>query len=97
VLSPAVVYLNTLVVVPGTFRAPPRERFPSQRGYAALPITIDATYPFRFFAGQADPENSTHFTIPFERDGRRGMVDGWLRDDESVKLEIRVSRSAPRF
>ena len=94
---PCMVYLRSIVIVPGTFRSAPRERFPSQHNTVALTVTMDPTYPFRFFAGQPDPENASHFTIPFERDGRRAFIDGWLRDDESVKLELRVNRSPLRF
>jgi hypothetical protein len=96
-LRPCMVYLNTVVIVPGTFGSAPRERFPSSHGTAALPIEIDATYPFRFFAGQVDPQNPSRFMIPFERDGRRAMVEGRLRDDETVRLDLRFSRSLPRF
>ncbi|MGB7160754.1 MAG: hypothetical protein WBD40_22005 [Tepidisphaeraceae bacterium] len=44
--------------------------FTTQRGRA---LTL--------FAGQADPEDPSHFTIPYEIDGQSGMIDGWIRDD----------------
>jgi hypothetical protein len=35
----------------------------------------------RFFAGQADPADPSHFTIPFECGGSRGTIEGWLKGD----------------
>lgn len=43
----------------------------------------------RFYAGQADPNDPTHFTLAFETDRHKGLLDGWLRDDESVLLQVR--------
>jgi hypothetical protein len=46
--------------------------------------------PKRVFAGQADPADGSHFSIEYEwADGLHGFVDGWLEDDETVKLAIR--------
>ena len=46
---------------------------------------------FRVFAGQADPKDSSHFTIEYELEGKREIVDGWLVDNEFeyVRLERR--------
>lgn len=42
----------------------------------------------RVFAGQPDPHNPCHFTIRF--DGTKsGVIDGWLKDDDTVLLELR--------
>jgi len=43
----------------------------------------------RFFAGQSDPADPSHFTVGFEADGRKGTIDGWLRDDDKVQLRVR--------
>ena len=57
-------------------------------------LSIDQSPPIdygnvvRFFAGQVDPADASHFTIPYEVDGRVGVIDGWLRDD-GVKLRPR--------
>jgi hypothetical protein len=46
--------------------------------------------PRRIFAGQADPNDASHFTIEYEwPSGVRGTIDGWLRDDDHVDLQIR--------
>jgi hypothetical protein len=42
-------------------------------------ITIPG--PFKWYAGQADPTNSSRFTIQGFWKGHRVQVDGWLRDD----------------
>jgi hypothetical protein len=34
----------------------------------------------RIFAGQPDPNDESHFTINFERNGQRSTWDGWLID-----------------
>jgi hypothetical protein len=48
----------------------------------------------RVFAGHADPADPSHFTIDFETgDGRKGTIDGWLRDErpygERVDMRLR--------
>jgi hypothetical protein len=46
----------------------------------------------RFFAGQADPNDESHFTIDYELDGRPGTIDGYLWD-AGVVLTPRVGQS----
>lgn len=46
----------------------------------------------RVFAGQADPQDASHFTIRYELDGIAGTIDGWLRADGSVALEPRAGK-----
>ena len=43
----------------------------------------------RIHAGLRDPSRADHFTITLERSGGELIVDGWLRDDDSVLLEAR--------
>jgi hypothetical protein len=52
------------------------------------------TTTLRVFAGQADPQDASHFTIEYWVDGKRGVVDGWLRAPtagraEKVELKVR--------
>ena len=52
----------------------------------------------RFYAGQADPSDQSHFTIVFESQGKKGMLDGWLLDDPSAIQGVRIklaARAAP--
>jgi hypothetical protein len=37
-------------------------------------------HTLRVFAGQADPENESHFTIRYEVDGRSNSIDGYVQD-----------------
>jgi hypothetical protein len=41
------------------------------------------------FQGAPDPQDESHFTIEYESSGRRGIIDGWLSDDDHVALEPR--------
>ncbi len=43
----------------------------------------------RIFAGQIDPNDATHFTIPFEIGGYSDVLDGNLRDNLDVILRPR--------
>jgi hypothetical protein len=43
----------------------------------------------RVYAGQSDPADATHFTVVAEADDVRQTIDGWLAEDDSVKLELR--------
>jgi hypothetical protein len=45
--------------------------------------------PFRIFEGQPDSAGPTHFTIEFESGRKHGTIDGWLKNDEYVVLEVR--------
>jgi hypothetical protein len=52
----------------------------------------------RFYAGQFDPSDQSHFTVEFENDGKKGIIDGWLLDDPSAKEGVKVKlavRNAP--
>jgi hypothetical protein len=41
------------------------------------------------FAGQPDPTDASHFTIDYDQNGVRHTLDGWLIDNETVKIESR--------
>jgi hypothetical protein len=45
----------------------------------------------KLYPAQIDPQDPSHFTMRFElgQRGTSGMVDGWLRPDDSLLLEIR--------
>lgn len=53
------------------------------------------------YAGQIDPNDPTHFTIEFDVDGKRGVIDGWLQkldfgaevNTDHVILELRENFS----
>ena len=60
-------------------------------GYERLTQTLDYGNRLRFFPGQADAADPSHFTIPYRLDGRDGVIDGWLRDD-GVRLQPRAGK-----
>ncbi|MEA2708481.1 MAG: hypothetical protein QOF78_1082 [Phycisphaerales bacterium] len=40
----------------------------------------------RFFAGQPDPQDPSHFTIDYEVGGVKSTIDGWLTDDDFLRI-----------
>jgi hypothetical protein len=46
----------------------------------------------RFFAGQLDRADESHFSIAYQLNGKPGNLDGWLLDDDTVRLEVRGNR-----
>jgi hypothetical protein len=46
----------------------------------------------RILAGQPDPEDATHFMIPYVLNGKPGVIDGYIRPDGRVMLEPREGR-----
>jgi hypothetical protein len=63
----------------------------------ASPVLREAFDPYggdtdglRWYAGQPDELDSTHFTIDYEVAGVRGTVDGYLSDDgRHVRMQPR--------
>jgi hypothetical protein len=43
----------------------------------------------RFYAGQADGNDPSHFTIDYDFAGERGAIDGWLTDDDFLRIRPR--------
>lgn len=78
------------VIEPGTALRRPLRR---QVGWYCLRERPGGPQPsqkrFRFFAGQPDAEDASHFTVQYEHGGHPGMIDGYLQDDGSVRLAVR--------
>jgi hypothetical protein len=55
-------------------------------------VEVEPEQVMRFFAGQPDPIDQSHFTIAYELNGRRDVLDGYLKDDDTVTLEPRQGR-----
>ena len=51
---------------------------------AKLPADPAARADLRFFAGTADPDDPTHFTIPYELPDYRGELEMWVVDERTV-------------
>jgi len=45
--------------------------------------------PFSFHSGRLDQTDRSHFTIAYETDRGSGTIDGWLMNDDTIKLEVR--------
>ena len=43
----------------------------------------------QMFFGQPDSADAAHFTIKYDIDNIPGTIDGWLQNDDTVKLQIR--------
>ncbi len=65
------------------------------------PVLQEAVDPWgsqalRWYAGQPDELDSTHFTIDYEVAGHRGTIDGYLSDDGShVRMQPRNASAVP--
>jgi hypothetical protein len=70
---------------PGSFLHDPCELPSGPFLYCNLPTN----QPVQFFAGVADPIDPSHFTLEFRARSERRVVDGWLKDDDRVVLELR--------
>jgi hypothetical protein len=49
---------------------------------AARPAELN----LRFFAGQTDPKDPSHFTVDYELGGVKNTVDGYLTDDDFLRI-----------
>jgi len=58
-------------------------------GIDRSPPDAEIPSPLRVYAGQIDPADSSHFTVRFQRGRESGIIDGYLKDDESVTLKVR--------
>jgi hypothetical protein len=47
---------------------------------------------WRIFPGQVDPADPTHLTIPYEIEGKPGIIDGRLNDGDRLMLTPRAGR-----
>jgi hypothetical protein len=48
----------------------------------------------RVYAGQPDPADPAHFTIAYELDGKKGVIDGYVGNDDRVTLRPREGAKA---
>jgi len=55
----------------------------------------DPGYPLVIQPGVPDAKLAAHFTIPYVAAGQPGILDGWLKDDDSIVIENRRESSAP--
>jgi hypothetical protein len=53
------------------------------------PVLNDFNAKLRFYAGQPDPVDDSHFTIRYAVNGQEGIIDGWLDPMSRVVLKVR--------
>jgi hypothetical protein len=83
--------LSVRVIVPGISGERPRE-LPSGTT-ASIDGAARAAVPgeLTIYPGCVDPARPDHFTIDLISNGRCDTIDGWLRDDDTVRLEPRTA------
>jgi hypothetical protein len=72
--------------VPGTAFSAPVVR--SHLDVAVLSNTFESD---KYYAGQLDESDKSHFTLRLVRGQSETIIDGWLKDDDGVLLEARTS------
>jgi hypothetical protein len=68
------------VIVPGTIM-----RDPLSSGGRVTNSVLPGNASMQF--GQIDPNDSSHVVITATIDGKRVVIDGWLRDNDTIDLE----------
>jgi hypothetical protein len=64
---------------------------PGLRGLTQSTLDLPQTEGvFRVLPGQVDPADPSHFTIPYTVDGKPFVLDGWLKDNDSLVIEPRA-------
>src|SRR5207237_5055150 len=72
----------------------------SQFQWAPVPRTMDLSdpdgdgmagtpFPLRIYAGQPDPADESHFTIAYEINDQKDILDGYLQNDGSIDFSYR--------
>jgi hypothetical protein len=81
--------------MPRVMRSGPSLKIIQEGDHNVIPIKwIDGTlraarakeHELRFFAGQADPKDTSHFTVEYELGGAKNVIDGWLTDDDYLRI-----------
>jgi hypothetical protein len=80
------IELSAYVVRPGSLTASPALSWTRR---PALTARLAEGAPVLLFAGQQDPADPFHFTFDYQHGDARGVIDGWLRADDTVELAVR--------
>jgi hypothetical protein len=81
-----------LARVPAAERARPSSADDGDAAATTQPVPINYGNRLRFYAGQPDPADPSHFTIAYQFDGKPGTIDGRVRDS---RLVLRPREGAP--
>ena len=71
---------------PGTLRAGPMQLSDERQSRVMMDTWRGGRV--RVYAGQPDPADPSHFTIPFEVDDRPGTLEGWLEEDDTLRFRL---------
>jgi hypothetical protein len=82
--NPTLLGFITQAVTPGNLLSEPKEIITSSKaiGFANIPR------PTRVFGGLVDPADPSHFTIAVDDGPNHDHVDGYLLDDDLIRLEF---------
>lgn len=78
------------IVKPGDWNVSPRWDGNS----TFLRDPFQAAHRLRFYSADLDPNDPGRFTLRYEMDGTKGMIDGKLEDDATVSLKLRDTPAA---
>jgi len=95
-LSGAPDDLEQVIMFPATWTR--RHDIEYSSGGSSLGTSPAAAARFRYFAGQGDPADASHFSIRYEQDGRPGRIDGYLVDDAATgecRVRLVVAPAGP--
>ena len=59
-----------------------------------MTVAWPVQHKVRFYAGQADPADASHFTIGYAVDDRPGTIDGWITENQMPMLHVRDGPAA---
>ena len=79
------IVFTARVLARGSPFARPRLVHSSQQ----MPTLLEGEGVARTYPGIVDAADESHFTFVLEWNGRRETVDGWLRNDDTVVIELR--------
>ena len=74
------------VIAPGTLTALPTVFKPAHVGLCGA---VEPEPVLQLFAGHPDLADPSHFTIIYQVGSQRGNIDGYLQNDDTVKMQIR--------
>jgi hypothetical protein len=68
----------------------------TQASFIPKQVWLSCDDRLRVYAGQADAKDESHFTMRYEINGAGGMIDGWLMDNDGIRIEFRDGPATTR-
>jgi hypothetical protein len=59
-------------------------------------VQLGAGEGLTVYAGHADPNDPTHMIIDYDIDGKKGIIDGWLKPNDTMSFSIRSGPATTR-